>query len=89
MNNDKISSSSHNENITSMLGEKVMNEMITLLFDYSGLVKRVEKLEKERAEHLDDTKQKQSERLTKISIWTAISVGVIQIGLLLYQIFGK
>ena len=58
MNNDKISLHSHSENITSMLGEKVMNEMVTLLFDYSGLVKRVEKLEKERAEHLDDTKQK-------------------------------
>ena len=72
---------------------KGMNEMITLLFDYRGLVERVEKLEKGRSEHIsehiDDNKRKQSNKLTIISIWTAISVGIIQIGILLYQIFGK
>lgn len=84
---DKISTL--NGQIMYKLEERLMNEVVTILMDYNALKERVEKLEGKAIEERKEERHEDAMKTAKASFWIALTVGALQIGLILYQIFWK
>lgn len=86
MSNDKISSK---DELSSKLGERMMSEMVTVLMDYHALKDRVEKLESAKSEQRQEQTNAKAQRTANRSLVISVVIGITQILLILYQIFGR